>query len=121
MILTVFVVVHDNVVTILALFVKGVTYPACHGIWRHWAPPLERSKLATISFCGEHRLSSSSSFCLLISLCVLRYSFLSFLIYEMCKLSMWLKSCDSNTHTVSLVSLALLELLELLELLALIV
>ena len=31
---------------------KGVTYPACHGIWRHWAPPLERSRLATMSFCG---------------------------------------------------------------------
>lgn len=33
---------------------KGVTYPACHGIWRHWAPPLERSRLATISFTGSY-------------------------------------------------------------------
>jgi ACS family sodium-dependent inorganic phosphate cotransporter-like MFS transporter 6/7/8 len=33
---------------------KGVTYPACHGIWRHWAPPLERSTLATISFTGSY-------------------------------------------------------------------
>ena len=32
---------------------QGVTYPACHGIWRHWAPPLERSRLATLSFCGK--------------------------------------------------------------------
>ena len=32
--------------------IQGVTYPACHGIWRHWAPPLERSRLATMSFCG---------------------------------------------------------------------
>nr|CAI5869702.1 unnamed protein product [Callosobruchus analis] len=32
--------------------VEGVTYPACHGIMRHWAPPLERSKLATLAFSG---------------------------------------------------------------------
>ncbi|CAN8003842.1 unnamed protein product, partial [Ixodes pacificus] len=32
----------------------GVTYPACHGIWRHWAPPLERSRLATLAFCGSY-------------------------------------------------------------------
>lgn len=29
-----------------------MTYPACHGIWRYWAPPLERSRLATLAFCG---------------------------------------------------------------------
>ncbi|KAE8739881.1 hypothetical protein FOCC_FOCC014605 [Frankliniella occidentalis] len=33
---------------------KGFTYPACHGIWRHWAPPLERSRLATLAFCGSY-------------------------------------------------------------------
>ncbi|CAB0006143.1 unnamed protein product [Nesidiocoris tenuis] len=33
---------------------EGVTYPACHGIWRYWAPPLERSRLATIAFCGSY-------------------------------------------------------------------
>lgn len=33
---------------------QGVTYPACHGIWRHWAPPLERSRLATIALCGSY-------------------------------------------------------------------
>ncbi|TKC45187.1 hypothetical protein EI555_010228 [Monodon monoceros] len=32
----------------------GVTYPACHGIWSKWAPPLERSRLATTSFCGSY-------------------------------------------------------------------
>uniref|UniRef100_A0A8C6UWA9 Solute carrier family 17 member 6a n=1 Tax=Neogobius melanostomus TaxID=47308 RepID=A0A8C6UWA9_9GOBI len=32
----------------------GVTYPACHGIWSKWAPPLERSRLATLSFCGSY-------------------------------------------------------------------
>lgn len=41
-------------VRILQGLVEGVTYPACHGMWRHWAPPLERSKLATISFCGSY-------------------------------------------------------------------
>ncbi|ESO86939.1 hypothetical protein LOTGIDRAFT_128007 [Lottia gigantea] len=41
-------------VRILQGLVEGVTYPATHGIWRHWAPPLERSKLATISFCGSY-------------------------------------------------------------------
>lgn len=33
---------------------KGVTYPAMHGVWRHWAPPLERSKLATTTFTGSY-------------------------------------------------------------------
>jgi ACS family sodium-dependent inorganic phosphate cotransporter-like MFS transporter 6/7/8 len=41
-------------VRILQGLVEGVTYPACHGIWRHWAPPLERSRLATMSFCGSY-------------------------------------------------------------------
>ncbi|XP_069687183.1 vesicular glutamate transporter 1 isoform X1 [Periplaneta americana] len=35
-------------------FVEGVTYPACHGIWRFWAPPLERSRLATLAFSGSY-------------------------------------------------------------------
>lgn len=34
--------------------VEGVTYPACHGIWRFWAPPLERSRLATLAFSGSY-------------------------------------------------------------------
>ncbi|KAK3576150.1 hypothetical protein CHS0354_016309 [Potamilus streckersoni] len=41
-------------VRILQGLAEGVTYPACHGIWSHWAPPLERSKLATIAFCGSY-------------------------------------------------------------------
>lgn len=35
-------------------FVEGVTYPACHGIWRFWAPPMERSRLATMAFSGSY-------------------------------------------------------------------
>ncbi|XP_059917443.1 vesicular glutamate transporter 3 [Gadus macrocephalus] len=41
-------------VRILQGLVEGVTYPACHGMWAKWAPPLERSRLATISFCGSY-------------------------------------------------------------------
>ncbi|KAG8194462.1 hypothetical protein JTE90_013220 [Oedothorax gibbosus] len=41
-------------VRILQGLVEGVTYPACHGIWRYWAPPMERSRLATIAFCGSY-------------------------------------------------------------------
>ncbi|XP_063848011.1 vesicular glutamate transporter 1-like [Scylla paramamosain] len=41
-------------VRILQGLVEGVTYPACHGIWRNWSPPLERSRLATMAFCGSY-------------------------------------------------------------------
>uniref|UniRef100_UPI00358FA666 vesicular glutamate transporter 2 isoform X2 n=1 Tax=Myxine glutinosa TaxID=7769 RepID=UPI00358FA666 len=41
-------------VRVLQGLVEGVTYPACHGIWSKWAPPLERSKLATMAFCGSY-------------------------------------------------------------------
>ncbi|XP_074604062.1 uncharacterized protein LOC141857462 [Brevipalpus obovatus] len=41
-------------IRILQGLVEGVTYPACHGIWRHWAPPVERSRLATLAFCGSY-------------------------------------------------------------------
>uniref|UniRef100_A0A1I8AR58 MFS domain-containing protein n=1 Tax=Steinernema glaseri TaxID=37863 RepID=A0A1I8AR58_9BILA len=32
----------------------GVAFPAMHGVWRHWAPPLERSKLATTTISGSY-------------------------------------------------------------------
>ncbi|KAM7396532.1 hypothetical protein PAMP_019566 [Pampus punctatissimus] len=38
----------------VAIVEMGVTYPACHGMWSKWAPPLERSRLATTSFCGSY-------------------------------------------------------------------
>lgn len=31
---------------------EGVTYPCIHAVWSKWAPPLERSRLATIAFSG---------------------------------------------------------------------
>lgn len=33
---------------------QGVLYPACHGIWRDWAPPMERTRMATLAFAGYH-------------------------------------------------------------------
>ncbi|XP_013392278.1 vesicular glutamate transporter 3 [Lingula anatina] len=42
------------VVRILEGIFEGVTYPSIHAIWAKWAPPLERSKLATIAFSGSY-------------------------------------------------------------------
>lgn len=39
-------------VSLILNVLQGVSYPACHGIWAKWAPPLERSRLATTAFCG---------------------------------------------------------------------
>ena len=33
---------------------EGVTYPCIHAVWSRWAPPLERTKLATIAFSGSY-------------------------------------------------------------------
>ncbi|XP_068081205.1 vesicular glutamate transporter 1 [Anabrus simplex] len=33
---------------------EGVTYPSIHAVWSQWAPPLERSRLATIAFSGSY-------------------------------------------------------------------
>lgn len=51
------IMLHPMAVVILRVFqglVEGVIYPACHGIWRFWAPPLERSRLATMAFSGTY-------------------------------------------------------------------
>ncbi|VDK72823.1 unnamed protein product [Litomosoides sigmodontis] len=42
------------IIQILQGLVQGVSYPAMHGVWRYWAPPLERSKLATTAFTGSY-------------------------------------------------------------------
>uniref|UniRef100_A0A182K0B9 Sialin n=1 Tax=Anopheles christyi TaxID=43041 RepID=A0A182K0B9_9DIPT len=33
-------------------FFEGVTFPCIHAIWSNWAPPSERSRMATIAFSG---------------------------------------------------------------------
>lgn len=33
---------------------EGVTYPSIHAVWNQWAPPLERSRLATLAFSGSY-------------------------------------------------------------------
>jgi len=40
------------VVRIIEGLCEGVTFPCMHAIWSKWAPPLERSKLVTISKSG---------------------------------------------------------------------
>ena len=40
--------------TSFLLTVQGVTFPAMHAIWAKWAPPAERSRLATITYAGPH-------------------------------------------------------------------
>lgn len=32
---------------------EGVTFPAMHGMWSHWAPPLERTKLVAFTYAGS--------------------------------------------------------------------
>lgn len=34
---------------------EGFVYPAGHALWSQWAPPLERSKLATLNPAGTYR------------------------------------------------------------------
>lgn len=33
---------------------EGVTFPCIHAVWSKWAPPHERSRMATISFAGAY-------------------------------------------------------------------
>ncbi|ODM91702.1 Sialin, partial [Orchesella cincta] len=33
---------------------EGVVFPAMHGVWSHWSPVHERSRLATIAFSGSY-------------------------------------------------------------------
>eukprot|EP00057_Strongylocentrotus_purpuratus_P014753 XP_011669227.1 PREDICTED: vesicular glutamate transporter 1 [Strongylocentrotus purpuratus] len=54
-------------------FVEGVEYPACHGMWSKWAPPLERSKLATIAF---------SVFYVFGCMGIIWYAFFMWVVYE---------------------------------------
>ncbi|XP_072381509.1 sialin-like isoform X1 [Diabrotica undecimpunctata] len=52
-------IARTNVYLLLAVRIiegifEGVTYPCIHAIWSRWAPPLERSRLATIAFSGSY-------------------------------------------------------------------
>lgn len=38
----------------LMSLLQGVTFPAMHAMWAKWAPPVERSRLATITYAGPH-------------------------------------------------------------------
>lgn len=40
--------------TIVHIVVQGVTYPALHSMWSHWAPPGEKTRLCTIAFAGSY-------------------------------------------------------------------
>ncbi|CAJ0941076.1 unnamed protein product, partial [Mesorhabditis belari] len=42
------------IMQILQGLFQGIAYPSMHGVWRYWAPPLERSKLATTAFTGSY-------------------------------------------------------------------
>nr|CAD7601598.1 unnamed protein product [Timema genevievae] len=33
---------------------QGVTYPCIHAVWARWAPPLERSRMASLAFAGSY-------------------------------------------------------------------
>ena len=60
---------------------EGVTYPCVHGIWRWWAPPLERTKLGTMALAGSYGgavlgmpvSGDDYFFCLQLSICVPGY------------------------------------------------
>ncbi|XP_065568924.1 sialin-like [Artemia franciscana] len=41
-------------VRILEGLFEGVTFPAMHALWSNWAPPMERSRLATIGYSGNY-------------------------------------------------------------------
>ncbi|XP_048250721.1 uncharacterized transporter slc-17.2-like [Haliotis rufescens] len=64
---------HLNVYVLYAVrfiigFAAGVSYPASHSLWGRWAPPLERSKLMSVSYAGAH-VGSIISFALSGYLC----------------------------------------------------
>lgn len=37
-----------------AFVYQGVTFPCIHAVWSRWAPPLERSRMATMAFAGTY-------------------------------------------------------------------
>lgn len=45
------------VVFFLFLITQGATFPAMHTLWGKWAPPQERSLLASITYAGTNAVS----------------------------------------------------------------
>lgn len=43
-----------TVSSIMFSLLQGVTFPCIHAVWSRWAPPLERSRMATIAFAGNY-------------------------------------------------------------------
>ena len=35
-------------------YYQGVTFPAMHSMWGVWAPPVERSRLVSLTYAGCH-------------------------------------------------------------------
>ncbi|CAI9737167.1 sialinsialin-like [Octopus vulgaris] len=51
--------IHWNLLSLVILRIfeglfEGITYPSIHALWAKWAPPLEKTKLATIAFSGSY-------------------------------------------------------------------
>ena len=42
------------IVRIVEGLFEGVTYPCAHDIWSRWAPPKERSRMASLGFAGMY-------------------------------------------------------------------
>ncbi|EDL26408.1 solute carrier family 17 (anion/sugar transporter), member 5, isoform CRA_b, partial [Mus musculus] len=63
---------------------EGVTFPAMHAMWSSWAPPLERSKLLTISYAGA-QLGTVISLPLSGIICYYMNWTYVFYLFELCK------------------------------------
>ncbi|GJQ86527.1 hypothetical protein Trydic_g10427 [Trypoxylus dichotomus] len=53
------ILAHTSVYLLIAVRIiegifEGVTYPCIHSVWSRWAPPLERSRIATLAFSGSY-------------------------------------------------------------------
>lgn len=46
--------IYFNELKFIRVAKKGITFPSIHAIWSQWAPPLERSRMASIAFTGNY-------------------------------------------------------------------
>lgn len=42
------------IVRIIEGICEGVTFPCIHAVWSRWAPPKERSRMASIAYAGTY-------------------------------------------------------------------